>query len=139
MKSSREFLIELVAAILVLVVLGWFLIYPGGRRVVGDYRLMRDADHTTYKLDDTRQPENQRANQGAVVRIGWDKRYIVVRRLASAAQGTPWSNDAGWTVIDVRQHKTSRTMTDSDLAQRTDLSGIVTYSPDSAYAKGHWW
>ena len=124
-------------AVVVVVFAAGFVIYPGGRGLIGDYRLVRRGD--TYQLQDTRQPENQLGNQGAVVRIGWDQAHIVVSRLASPTRGTPWSNQAGWVVIDVDGDHASNTMTDAELRGRKDIAQIPTYAPDSAYRKGHWW
>lgn len=138
MKVSKPVVGTLVAA-LVLIAAGFLLLYPGGRGLVGDFRLVKDGDGTSYQLDDTRKPENQLGNQGAVVRIGWDEPHIVVKRLASPTRGTPWSNEAGWAVIDLDRHNVSKTMTDAEIRQRQDVSHIATYSPDSAYEKGHWW
>jgi hypothetical protein len=135
MKLSKLLAITVPLAILVIIP----VIFPGGRRIRGDYRLMRDDSHTTYHLNDTAQPENQLGNTGSVVRIGWDKHRIVVNRFASPTKGTPWSNEAGWVVIYVDRKKTSRTMTDAEFQQLSNVAGIATYSPDSAYQKGHWW
>ena len=88
MKFSKPVVGTLVAA-LVLIAAGFLLVYPGGRGLVGDFRLVKEAGGAIYQLDDTRQPENQLGNQGAVVRIGWDERHIVVKRLASPTHGTP--------------------------------------------------
>ena len=134
--SARVAVGALVAA--VVLIAGFLVVYPGGRKVGGDFRLFRQ-DAGIYKLQDTRQPENQMGNQGAVVRIGWDEHHILVQRLASPTKGTPWSNEAGWVMVDLDRKIVSPTMTDAELRQRADLSQIVTYSPDSAYEKGHWW
>ena len=134
--SARASVGTLAAAVVLIAV--FLFAYPGGRRVVGDFRLFRQGDGI-YKLQDTRQPENQMGNQGAVVRIGWDEHHILVQRLASPTKGTPWSNEAGWVMVDLDRKIVSPTMTDGELRQRADLSQIVTYSPDSAYEKGHWW
>src|SRR3954466_14436145 len=138
MTVSRGFAVGALLAIVVLLAAAFIVVYPGGRRVVGDFRLVRQEDGI-YKLQDTRQPENQVGNQGAVVRIGWDKHYILVQRLASPTKGTPWSNEAGWVIIDLDRGVASPTMTDAELRQRQDVTHIVTYAPDSAYAKGHRW
>jgi hypothetical protein len=139
MKFSKRLAITVPVTALVVIALGFLLVYPGGRRIAGDYRLMRDADHTTYQLDDTAQPENQLGNVGSVVRIGWDSRRIVVKRLASPTKGTPWSHEAGWVVIEVDRKRTSATMTDPQLKKIGGVSSIVTYTPDSAYQRAHWW
>jgi hypothetical protein len=136
MKISASATIWTLAVVLAVLAIG-FVIYPGGRGLVGDYRLVRVGD--SYQLEDTRQPENQLGNRGAVVRIGWDDSHIVVNRLASPARDTPWSNEPGWVVIDVARHATSNVMTDGEIRLRTDMAQIPTYAPDSAYNKGHWW
>jgi hypothetical protein len=138
MKFSKRIAVGTLITALVLVVAGFFVVYPGGRGLVGDFRLVRAGDRT-YRLDDTRQPENQMGNQGAVVRIGWDDRRILVKRLASPTRGTPWSNEAGWVVIDLDRDVVSPTMTDEEIQKRPDVASIVTYSPDSAYQRGHLW
>jgi hypothetical protein len=139
MKFSRGLVIAPFIGAVVFIALPFLVAYPGGRRIVGDYRLVRDDDKTTYKLDDTAQPENQLANTGAVVRIGWDKQHILVKRLASPTRGTPWSNEAGWVVIDVDQKKMSPTMTDAELQSRGDVAHLTTYAPESAFQMGHRW
>jgi hypothetical protein len=138
MKFSKRIAVGTLITALVLVVAGFFVVYPGGRGLVGDFRLVRAGDRT-YRLDDTRQPENQMGNQGAVVRIGWDDRRILVKRLASPTRGTPWSNEAGWVVIDLDRDVVSPTMTDEEIQKRPDVASIVTYTPDSAYQRGHLW
>lgn len=137
MKTSKR-VIEMLAAGLILAAGAFLVVYPGGRRVAGDFRLVKEGD-STFKLDDTRKPENQMGAQGAVVRIGWDEHHIVVERLASPTAGLPWSNQAGWVVIDLEGGIVSPTMTDAEVRQRQDVAHIVTYSPDSAYERGHWW
>jgi membrane carboxypeptidase/penicillin-binding protein PbpC len=136
MNFSKRLANTTLIVILTLVVLAVFA-YPGGRGIAGDYRLVRSGKE--YHLYDTAQPENQLGNSGAVVRIGWDSQRILVKRLASPARNTPWSNEAGWVVIDVARKKVSPTMTDTELRQRPEITHIVTYSPDSAYQRGHWW
>jgi hypothetical protein len=138
MTISRRVAAGMLAGVLIFVGAAFFVVYPGGRGVGGDYRLVRAGDGT-YQLQDTRQPENQLGNQGAVVRIGWDKHHIVVERLASPTRGTPWSNEAGWVIIDLDRRIVSPTMTEGQVRQRGDVVHIVTYSPDSAYEKGHRW
>ncbi|MEO8909838.1 MAG: hypothetical protein ABI408_06370 [Gemmatimonadaceae bacterium] len=138
MILSRRRTIGIVSAVVVLMALGFLIVYPGGRGIVGDYRLVQ-ADSQTYELDDTTQPENQIGNSGAVVRIGWDSNNILVKRLASPTRGTPWSNDAGWSLIDVEHRKAPEVVTDAQIQQRADLSRITTYRSDSAYARGRWW
>jgi len=138
MKFSKRITVGTLLTALVLVAAGFFVVYPGGRGLVGDFRLVRVGDRT-YQLDDTRQPENQLGNQGAVVRIGWDQHRILVKRLASPTRGTPWSNEAGWVVIDLDRDVVSPTMTDAEIQKRPDVAGIATYSPDSAYERGHRW
>src|ERR1700674_501005 len=112
MKFSKRGGVGTLVAILALIAAGFLVVYPGGRGLVGDFRLVRQADGATYKLEDTRQPENQLGNLGAVVRIGWDRRHILVKRLASPTRGTPWSNEAGWAIIDLDRHVVSPTTTD---------------------------
>src|SRR3979490_351846 len=138
MKFSKRITVGALLTALVLVAAAFCVVYPGGRGWVGDFRLVRAGDRT-YQLQDTRQPENQLGNQGAVVRIGWDEHRIVVKRPASPTRGTPWSNEAGWVVIDLDRGIVSPTMTDGEIQQRPDVAGIVTYSPDSAYRRGHRW
>ena len=138
MTISRRVAIGTLAGVLILVGAAFFVVYPGGRRLGGDYRLVKVGDGT-YQLQDTRQPENQLGNQGAVVRVGWDKHHIVADRLASPTRGTPWSNEAGWVIIDLDRRNVSPTMTEGEVRQREDVAHIVTYSPDSAYERGHWW
>jgi hypothetical protein len=135
MKISKLLATSVPLAMLVIIP----IVYPGGRGIRGDYRLMRDESHTTYHLNDTAQPENQLGNTGPVVRIGWDKHRIVMKRFASPTKDTPWSNEAGWVIIYVDRKKTSRTMTDAEFQQLSNVAGIATYSPDSAYKRGHWW
>jgi len=137
MKSSKRVIVMLVAG-LILAGGAFLVVYPGGRRVAGDFRLVKEGDRT-FKLGDTRKPENQIGAQGAVVRIGWDEHHIVVERLASPTGGLPWSNQAGWVVIDLEGVLVSPTMTEAQVRQRQDVAHIVTYSPDSAYQRGHWW
>lgn len=137
MKTSKRVIAMLVAG-LILAGCAFLVVYPGGRRVAGDFRLVKEGDRT-FKLDDTRKPENQMGAQGAVVRIGWDEHLIVVERLASPTAGLPWSNQAGWVVIDLEGGIVSPTMTEAEVRQRQDVARIVTYSPDSAYQRGHWW
>jgi hypothetical protein len=148
MKFSKRVIVMLVAG-LILVGGAFLVVYPGGRRVAGDFRLVKAGDHI-FKLYDTRKPENQLGAQGGVVRIGWDEHHIVVERLASPtaalarAQGVeisklPWSNEAGWVVIDLEREIVSPTMTEAEVRQRQDVARIVTYRPDSAYERGHWW
>ena len=139
MKISKRLAITAPLVALVIIALGFLAVYPGGRGIAGDYRLVRDGDHTTYKLDDTAQPENQLGNAGSVVRIGWDNHSIVLKRRESPTKGTPWSNEAGWVVIDVDRKKTSATMTDAEIQRVRGVSHIVTYSADSAYQMGRWW
>jgi hypothetical protein len=138
MKYSRRIGVGFLVAALVVVGAGFLMVYPGGRGLVGDYRLSKLGDRD-YRLQDTRLPENQLGNQGAVVRIGWDRHRILAQRLASPTPGTPWSNEAGWVVIDVDRHVVSPTMTQAEFWERQDLSSIVTYSPDSAYQRGRRW
>jgi hypothetical protein len=138
MKFSRRAVVEGLVTALVLIGAGFVVVYPGGRRLAGDFRLIREGD-AIYKLEDTSQPENQLGNTGAVVRIGWDQQHILVERLASPTQGTPWSHEAGWVVIDLDQRIVSPTLTETELKQRKDVAHIVTYTPDSAYEMGHWW
>ena len=136
MKFSKRITVGALLTALVLVAAAFFVVYPGGRGLVGDFRLVRAGDRT-YQLQDTRQPENQLGNQGAVVRIGWDQHHILVERLASPTRGTPWSNEAGWVIIDLDRDVVSPTMTDGEIQKRPDVASIVTYSPDSAYERGH--
>lgn len=138
MKFSKPIALGTLVAALVLVGAGFFVVYPGGRGLVGGYRLVRVGD-LSYQLQDTRQRENQLGNQGAVVRVGWDAHHILVERLASPTRGTPWSNEAGWVIIDLDLRIVSPTMTAGEVRQRGDVAHIVTYSPDSAYERGHWW
>ena len=138
MAFSKRAKIQIPVALLVLIAVG-VLFYPEGRRVAGDYRLVKLGNGTAYQLQDTRQPENQLGNQGNVVRIGWNDNFIVVNRLDSPTKGTPWSNEAGWVVIDVNRHTTSTTMTDAQLAQRASVAQIQTFAPAAAYEKGHRW
>lgn len=137
MKFSKRVVVMLVAG-LILVGGAFLVVYPGGRRVAGDFRLVKEGD-LTFKLNDTKKPENQLGAQGAVVRIGWDEHHIVVERLASPTAGLPWSNEAGWVVIDLEREIVSPTMTEAEVRQRQDVARIVTYRPDSAYERGHWW
>lgn len=138
MKFSRRAVVGGLVTALVLIGAGFVVVYPGGRRLAGDFRLIREGEGI-YKLEDTREPENQLGNTGAVVRIGWDQQHILVERLASPAKGTPWSNEAGWVVIDVDRRIVSPTLTEAEIRQRKDVAHIVTYAPDSAYGMGHWW
>ena len=135
MKFSKPVVGTLVAA-LVLIAAGFLLVYPGGRGLVGDFRLVKGAGGTSYQLDDTRQPENQLGNQGAVVRIGWDAHHIVVLR---ASPSSPYGFAAGWMLIDVDGGKYSGPLTAEQLRQRPDAAHIVSYRADSAWAKlnGH--
>ena len=138
MKFSRRAVVGGLVTALVLIGAGFVVVYPGGRGLVGDFRLIREGEGI-YKLMDTRQPENQLGNKVAVVRIGWDQQRILVERLASPTRGTPWSNEAGWVVIDVDRRIVSPTLTEAEIRQRKDVAHIVTYAPDSAYEMGHWW
>ena len=138
MKFSRRAVVGGLVTALVLIGAGFVVVYPGGRGLVGDFRLIREGEGI-YKLMDTRQPENQLGNTGAVVRIGWDQQRILVELLASPTRGTPWSNEAGWVVIDVDRRIVSPTLTEAEIRQRKDVARIVTYAPDSAYEMGHWW
>ena len=137
MKLTRRALLASLAAVATVIAVGFLFVYPGGRRIVGDYRLIKTG--TDYQLQDTRQPENQLGNQGSVIHIGWDDHRIVVERTASPTTGTPWSNGAGWVVVNVDRHTTSPTMTEVQLKQRRDIGEIRIYTPDSAYGKGRWW
>jgi hypothetical protein len=138
MKISKGHAVGALLAIVVVLAAGFMLVYPGGRRLVGDFRLVR-LPNSSYKLQDTRQPENQLSNQGDVVRIGWDEHHILVERLESPTRGTPWSHEAGWVIIDLDRGTTSGAITAADVRRRPDIAHIVTYSPDSAYERGHPW
>jgi hypothetical protein len=129
-----------VGALVATVVLGagFMGVYPGGRRLVGDFWLIRQQDNT-YKLQDTRQPENQLSNQGDVIRIGWDQHHMLVKRVESPTRGTPWSHEAGWVVIDLDRGTASPTITDAELRRRPNIAHIVTDTPGAAYQRGRRW
>ena len=138
MRISKVAAVGALVAIVVVLGAGFMGLSPGGRRLVGDFWLIRLEDNT-YKLQDTRQPENQLSNQGDVIRIGWDQHYLLVKRLESPTRGTPWSHGAGWVVIDLDRGTTSPTMTDAELRRRPDVGHIMTETPGAAYHRGRWW
>ena len=109
------------------------------RRIEGTYRLRRISTHTgvspsnaSYFLWDTARPENEVGWSGAVMRIGWDARYILVLR---AAPPTPYGAAAGWMLIDVEHGTPSAIMTAEQIRQRPDIARIATYRADSAWTR----
>ena len=139
MKFSKRVVVMLVAG-LILVGGAFLVVYPGGRRVAGDFRLVKEGD-LTFKLYDTKNPKTSWERRAPSCGSAGMSTTSRVERLASPTAGlAPWgSNEAGWVVIDLEREIVSPTMTEAEVRQRQDVARIVTYRPDSAYERGHWW
>jgi hypothetical protein len=111
----------------------------GSRTLAGDYRLRRGYSQptvgridTVYSLWDTARPENEAGWDGAVLRIGWDARKIVVLR---GPPSSPYGAAERWMVIDADRGTRSLVLTEAQLRRRTGAAHVPTFGADSAWAR----
>ena len=100
------------------------------RQVAGPYKLQQWEDGQTYYL--VGGPQGDRvggAIEGTVLRLGWNKDFIVVERLAM------FGGTIGWMVVDVNRREVSGPFTEDQIHRRPEIARLVLYSADSAWRR----
>jgi hypothetical protein len=128
----RRRIINLAAALAVMTMAGACDQDPFGfscRDIAKDYCLQQWEDGSTYYLDDGRAPskEGGGALDGTVSQIGWNDRFIVAQRSATAGGGL------GWMVVDLRTRWVSGPYQWSQLSREQRTLQIM--SPSAAWTK----
>ncbi len=104
------------------------------KSVVGRYRLLQWEDEKTYFLvDHAVSPLGGEILTGAVVRIGWNPKFIVVERVEDGSPGS-----GGLFVIDVTTGHESGRLTERQLTADASLAGIRLVSAHEAWQKLRW-
>jgi len=98
------------------------------RTIRGDYQLKLWEDDTTYLLVDGSKSGADWVVAGAVARIGWDDRRIVVERRSPST-----GKVEGFIVVDVPSKTASQLLSEREIAKKIDLSKIILVAPSEAW------
>jgi hypothetical protein len=101
------------------------------RQVLSGYELQQWEDSNTYYLvRDSDRADTGGVLDGTVVRIGWNKRYIIAERKANFG-----GDKDGWMVIDTEAQRVSGPFNDVEIKARTDLQSIATMPASEAWKR----
>ena len=124
--------LALIGIMIVLVLSGVNTSFSARRTIGSDFRLTQWEDDQTYYLDDVTDTSagNSGAIEGTILLIGWDRDFIVVKRRPMYQP-----NPDDWVTVDILTKTVSKSLTETDIAQKPELKKIEFFKPEVAWKK----
>ena len=103
------------------------------RTVLSGYELQQWENSTTYYLVKSGEKDNGGGVlDGAVLRIGWNGRYVIAERKANFG-----GDKDGWMIVDTATKKITGPFSDSELKARPEVRQIAIMNASEAWRRLH--